>query len=127
MAKAIMSGIYKCSVCGNMVEMIHVGGGELVCCGKPMNLLDANSTDAATEKHVPVIKKTRNGVRVSVGSVLHPMEANHYIEWIEVEASGAILRQMLKPGDKPVAEFKISGDLVTAREYCNVHGLWKNA
>jgi superoxide reductase len=118
--------IYKCDVCGNMVEVIHAGVGELVCCGQPMKLLTENSVDAAKEKHVPVIEKTPNGIVVKVGSVAHPMEEKHYIEWIELIADGKAYRQFLNPGDKPEALFKIEGDKLTAREYCNLHGLWKN-
>lgn len=118
--------VYKCEVCGNMVEVIHEGAGQLVCCGQPMKMLEENTTDAATEKHVPVIEKTANGVRVKVGSVDHPMEEKHYIEWVQVILKdGTSLRKFLKPGETPAAEFAgVSGD-VTAREYCNIHGLWK--
>lgn len=118
--------IYKCSVCGNMVEVVHVGGGELVCCGKPMILLKENSTDASTEKHVPVIEKTGDGIKVRIGSAPHPMEEKHYIEWIEAIVDGKSYRQFLKPGDAPEAIFKIDGSKITAREYCNIHGLWKS-
>lgn len=117
--------VYKCAVCGNIVEMMHVGGGELVCCGQPMNKLDANSVDAAKEKHVPVIEKTANGYKVTIGSVEHPMEEKHYIEWIELIADGKSYIQFLNPGEKPVAEFCVTASTVTAREYCNLHGLWK--
>ncbi len=117
--------IYKCNVCGNIVEVLHTGVGELVCCGKPMELLKENTTDAAVEKHVPVIKKTDKGVKVEIGSVPHPMEKEHYIEWIEVIADGKSYKKFLKPGDKPEAEFCIDAKEVTAREYCNLHGLWK--
>jgi superoxide reductase len=104
--------------------MVHASFGELVCCGQPMNLLEENTTDAATEKHVPVIEKTADSVKVSVGSVAHPMQEEHYIEWIQVLANGKSYRKFLKPGDAPEAEFSVTGD-VTAREYCNLHGLWK--
>jgi superoxide reductase len=117
--------IYKCSVCGNMVEVVHAGAGELVCCGQPMNLLTENTTDAATEKHVPVIEKTNDGFTVTVGSVEHPMEDKHWIEWIEVIDGDKAYRTFLNPGDKPKATFNISAEKVTAREYCNLHGLWK--
>jgi superoxide reductase len=117
--------IYKCEVCGNMVEVIHEGKGELVCCGQPMKLFKENTTDASLEKHVPVIEKTAGGIKVSVGSVAHPMEEKHYIEWIELIADGAAFRKFLKPGDKPEAFFEIKSDKVIAREYCNLHGLWK--
>jgi superoxide reductase len=118
--------IYKCEVCGNIVEVLHVGAGELVCCGQPMKLFKENTVDAATEKHVPVIEKTEDGYRVQVGSVLHPTEEKHYIEWIELIADGKACRQFLNPGDKPEAFFKVDAKNVTAREYCNLHGLWKS-
>jgi superoxide reductase len=118
-------GIYKCEACGNMVEVIHEGDGELVCCGKPMKLLVENTVDAAKEKHVPVIEKTLEGFKVKVGAVTHPMEEKHYIEWIEVIADGITYRKFLKPGDVPEALFCIKADQITAREYCNLHGVWK--
>mgnify|MGYP001030538437 CR=1 FL=1 len=117
--------VYKCNVCGNIVEVIHVGGGELVCCGKPMVLQVENTVDASKEKHVPVIEKTSDGYKVKVGSVPHPMEEKHYIEWIELSADGVAYRKFLKPGDAPEAEFCIQASKVEAREYCNLHGLWK--
>lgn len=117
--------IYKCSVCGNIVEVIHVGGGELVCCGESMILQVENTVDAAVEKHVPVIEKIDGGVRVKVGSVEHPMTEEHHIEWIQVLSGEKSYRKFLNPGEKPEAEFKIEGDVV-AREYCNLHGLWKS-
>lgn len=120
-----VSQIYKCELCGNIVEVIHAGEGELVCCGQPMKRLTENTTDAAKEKHVPVIEKTATGYKVSVGSVAHPMEEKHYIEWIELIADGVSHRKFLKPGDAPVAEFTLSAQAVSAREYCNLHGLWK--
>ncbi len=117
--------VYKCSLCGNMVEMVHGGDGELVCCGEPMKKLTENTTDAAKEKHVPVIEQIDGGYKVSVGSVLHPMEDEHYIEWIELIADGKAYRQFLNPGDQPVAEFCVKADSICAREFCNKHGLWK--
>ncbi len=117
--------VYKCDICGNMVEVLHAGDGELVCCGQPMNLLTANTTDAATEKHVPVIEKVDGGYKVKIGEVPHPMEEKHYIEWIELIAGEAAYRQFLKPGDAPEAFFAVDADQVTAREFCNIHGLWK--
>ncbi len=116
---------YKCEVCGNIVEVLHEGAGELVCCGQPMKLLVANTIDAAKEKHVPVIEKTANGVTVKVGSAPHPMEEKHYIEWIEIIADGKAYRQFLKPGDPPEATFDIQANKIEAREHCNIHGLWK--
>ena len=117
--------IYQCAICGNMVEFIHTGAGTLVCCNQPMNLLTENTTDAATEKHVPVIEKIDGGYKVTVGSVEHPMEEKHFIEWIELVADGKAYRQFLNPGDKPVATFSVDADSVFAREMCNLHGLWK--
>jgi superoxide reductase len=116
--------IYKCDLCGNMVEVLHAGGGELVCCGEPMKLLTENTVDASQEKHVPVITKGPGTITVTVGSVAHPMEEKHYIEWIEIIADGKAYRQFLKPGQAPEAVFAVSADKVTAREYCNLHGLW---
>jgi len=120
-----LNQIYKCGVCGNIVELLHVGGGTLVCCDQPMNLLKENITDAATEKHVPVIEKSGDSVTVKVGSVTHPMEEKHYIEFIELMADGKVYRKFLKPGDKPEATFQVKAGKVSAREYCNLHGLWK--
>lgn len=117
--------IYKCEACGNIVEVVHAGGGELVCCGEPMKLFKENTVDAAKEKHVPVVEKVDGGYKVLVGSVAHPMEEKHYIEWIELIADGKAYRQFLNPGDAPEALFKVDADQVTAREYCNMHGLWK--
>jgi superoxide reductase len=122
---AEMNSIYKCEVCGNIVAVVHAGEGELVCCGKPMNLMTENTVDAAKEKHVPVLEKTADGWKVKVGSVAHPMEDKHYIEWIELVADGKSYRAFLKPGMAPEAEFCVKADKVTAREYCNLHGLWK--
>jgi superoxide reductase len=118
--------IYKCEVCGIMVEIIHEGGGELVCCNQPMKLTEENTVDAALEKHVPVIEKTEDGIKVKVGSVPHPMVEEHYIEWIELIADGRACRKFLNPGDEPEAFFKIEAQTITAREYCNLHGLWKS-
>ena len=120
-----LNQIYKCELCGNIVEVLHTGGGELVCCNQPMILLEENTTDAATEKHVPVIEKSDSSVTVKVGSVDHPMEEKHYIEFIELLADGKVYRKYLKPGDSPNAVFKITADKVEARAYCNLHGLWK--
>jgi len=117
--------VYKCEACGNIVEVLHGGGGELVCCGEPMKLQVENTVDAAKEKHVPVIEKVDGGVKVKVGSVAHPMEESHYIEWVEIIADGEAYRQFLNPGEAPEATFCIEADQITAREYCNLHGLWK--
>ncbi len=117
--------VYKCEICGNIVEVLHAGPGQLVCCGQPMKKYEENTVDAAKEKHVPVIDKTAEGFKVKVGSVPHPMEEKHYIEWIEIIADGKTYRKYLKPGEAPEAVFCIDAAQVTAREYCNLHGLWK--
>ena len=118
--------IYKCTICGNIVEMIHEGEGELVCCGQPMKRLVENSVDAAQEKHVPVVEKADGGYNVTVGSVPHPMEEKHLIEWVELIVDGKSYRQFLSPGDAPEAFFAVEGDKVSVREHCNLHGLWKS-
>ncbi len=118
--------IYKCEICGNIVEVLHGGKGVLVCCNEPMKLLTENTVDASKEKHVPMVEKTGDGITIKVGSVAHPMEENHYIEWIQAIIDGTVYRRFLKPGDKPEAFFSAKGDSITAREYCNVHGLWKS-
>jgi len=117
--------VYKCDTCGNIVEVLHGGQGELVCCGKPMKLMQEQTADASTEKHVPVVEKTADGIKVTVGSVPHPMEEKHYIEWVQVIAGSNAYRIFLKPGGAPEGIFKTDIGDVTAREYCNVHGLWK--
>ncbi len=119
--------VYKCNECGNIVEVLHTGQGELVCCGQPMELLQEKATDAGLEKHVPVVETTTSGTKVKVGSVPHPMEEKHYIEWVELITDGESCRHFLKPGDKPEADFDISGQKVSAREYCSIHGLWKSS
>ncbi|MEJ2586192.1 MAG: desulfoferrodoxin [Deltaproteobacteria bacterium] len=118
--------VYKCEACGNIVEVVHGGKGELVCCGKPMVLQKENTVDAAKEKHVPVVEKLADGVKVNVGDVPHPMEEKHYIEWIEIIVDGKAYRQFLKAGDSPEAVFNVEADTLTARAYCNIHGLWKS-
>lgn len=123
----VRNEVYKCNVCGNIVEVLHAGVGKLVCCEQPMQLMTENTTDAAKEKHVPVVEKVAGGIKVSVGSVAHPMEEKHYIEWIEVIADGKAYRQFLAPGQAPEAVFPIEAtSSITAREYCNLHGLWKS-
>ena len=116
--------VYKCELCGNIVEMLHAGAGELVCCGQPMKLYVANTVDAAREKHIPVVETVDGGYKVTVGSVAHPMEEKHYIEWIELVNDDTAYRAFLNPGDAPEATFKIDAAQVTARAYCNIHGLW---
>ena len=118
--------IFKCELCGNIIEVLHEGDGELVCCGQPMILFEENTVDAAREKHVPVIEKVEGGFKVTIGSVPHPMEEKHYIEWIEaITADGRVYRKFLRPGMIAEAVFKIDADAISAREYCNLHGLWK--
>jgi superoxide reductase len=118
--------IYKCEKCGNIVEVLHDGMGELVCCGEPMKRIIENTVDAAREKHVPVIEKIPGGYKVKIGSVPHPMLPEHYIEWIQLIAGDKAYRKFLKPGDAPEAEFKIDAEQVAAREFCNLHLLWKS-
>lgn len=122
MAKALE--IYKCESCGNIVEVFHPGAGQLVCCGEPMSLLTENTVDASKEKHVPVIEIGNGTVTVKVGSIAHPMEAAHYIEWIELIADGKIYRAPLQPGQAPEATFNVTATDVQAREYCSLHGQW---
>ncbi len=118
--------IYKCEICGNIVEVLHTGAGTLVCCGQPMKLLTENTTDASQEKHVPVVEKNGDLVTVKVGSVPHPMEEKHYIEWIQVITDKGAFRKFLNPGESPEATFEIKDNIVKVREYCNLHSLWAN-
>lgn len=118
--------IYRCPICGNVVEILHTGVGQLVCCGQPMELLLAKDKDIGFEKHVPIIEKKETEVIVTVGSIHHPMEETHYIEFIEIIADGKVYREFLKPGDTPIVSFKINANKVEAREYCNIHGLWQS-
>lgn len=117
--------VYKCGLCGNIVGVLHAAAGELVCCGQPMNLLEENTTDAATEKHVPVIERTADGIKVKIGEVPHPMEQKHFIEWIDLLADDEWHIAFLEPGGAPEAFFPVKADGATAREFCNLHGLWK--
>ena len=119
--------VYKCEACGNIVEVVNGGEGELVCCGDPMKRMTENTVDAAKEKHVPVIEFVDGGVKVKVGDVPHPMEEKHYIQWIEVIADGEVYKKFLTPNTAPEAFFALKGTTLTAREYCNLHGLWKSA
>jgi len=119
--------IYRCEICGNIVEVIHAGKGTLICCGQPMKLLEEKSEDIGKEKHVPVIERTERGVKIRVGSTPHPMEDKHYIEWIELIVDDKSHRCFLKPGDKPEAEFRVDAEKITARIYCNLHGLWRSS
>jgi superoxide reductase len=118
--------VYRCALCGNIVEVMQPAGGTLSCCGQPMELLEENTKDAALEKHVPVVEKVDGGYKVSVGAVEHPMMDEHYIMWIELVTENEIYRKYLKPGDKPVAVFMTDAKEVYAREYCNLHGHWKS-
>lgn len=122
--KTKLDQVYRCNVCGNIIEVLHTGADSLVCCGHKMELLIENSVDAAKEKHIPVIEKSKDIVIVRIGEVSHPMEEEHFIEWIEIIDDGKIERQYLKPGDKPEAKFGISLGSIIARAYCNLHGLW---
>ena len=117
--------VYKCAICGNIVEVLHNGAGELVCCGQPMNLLAEKKEDAGAEKHVPVIESTPEGSLIKIGSIPHPMDEAHHIEWIEVQTADRTCRKYLKPGDAPEALFRGITEVAGARCYCNLHGLWK--
>ncbi|KAA0000520.1 MAG: desulfoferrodoxin [Thermoplasmata archaeon] len=116
--------IYKCEICGNVIEVLHGGAGQLVCCGQPMKLMEAKKEEQGYEKHLPLVEKEDGKTKVKVGSVPHPMEEGHFIEMIEViTTDGGILRKYLKPGQKPETEFDVE-DVKEAREYCTIHGLW---
>ena len=116
--------IYRCPICGNIVEVMNAGAGTVVCCGKPMVCLEANTVDAAQEKHVPVVERIEGGWKVTVGSVLHPMTEEHYIQWIELHTKNAVMRKELTPQSEPLAVFRTTDEVVCVREYCNLHGLW---
>jgi len=118
--------VFKCEVCGNIVELLHVGGGELHCCGQAMTHLVEKTADRSTEKHVPVIEKVDGGYQVTVGTTLHPRTDEHFIEWIELIADDKVYRAFLKPGMQPTAFFAVTADNVSAREYCNLHGNWQS-
>jgi len=119
-------GIYKCEKCGNIVEVLHASKPPMSCCNQLMTILTENSVDAAKEKHVPVIEKIEGGYLVKVGSVAHPMEEKHFIEWVELNADGMVYRKFLKPGETPQAIFLTDAQNVTAREFCNLHGFWRS-
>lgn len=121
-----MLEIYKCEKCGNIVEIYHEGDGDLVCCGENMKLLEEKTADKTTEKHVPIVEAVDGGYKVTVGSTLHPMLETHYIEWIQLVTEKQVLTQFLKPGDEPIAVFKTADKVLYAREYCNIHSLWKS-
>jgi superoxide reductase len=118
--------VYKCQICGNIVQLMVSGGGTLVCCGKDMELLKEKTDDQGGEKHVPVIEKTSSLVKVKVGSIPHPMEDKHFIQWIELIADDRRFIKFLKPQEKPEAEFSVAAKNVSVREYCNMHGLWRS-
>ncbi len=121
--------VYRCNICGNMIEVLHIGTGIVTCCNQPMELLDEKTGDLGPEKHIPIIEETENGIKVNVGEIPHPMEDNHCIEWIEIIANDKVYRKVLKPDEKPEAEFNIkleNIDEIQAREYCSIHSLWKS-
>jgi len=118
--------VYRCKICGNVVEVLYAGKGSLVCCNQPMELLTERTEDVGKEKHVPVIEKTEKGIKVKVGTIPHPMEEKHYIAWIELIADNVTYTKFLKPGDKPEAEFEVKANNIKAREFCNIHGLWSS-
>ena len=121
--------IYRCNICGNMVEVLHIGTGKLVCCENNMELLEEKEEGTGPEKHLPVLEETEKGVKVKVGSTAHPMEENHCIDWIEVKADGNIYRQTLQPGNQPQAQFALDPDEVSqisVRSFCSIHGLWRS-
>lgn len=121
--------VYRCNICGNMVEVLHLGVGKLVCCENEMQLLEEKSEGVGPEKHIPIIEQIEDGIRVKIGEISHPMEGNHCIEWVELVTDKGIYRKVFKPGDNPEAEFKINIEdvnEVSAREYCSIHGLWKS-
>ena len=116
--------VYKCEICGNIVEVLHSGKGQLVCCGQRMLLLEEKTEEQGREKHLPVTERTDQGVTVKVGDVPHPMEEKHYIEWVEVVTADGVARRFLNPGEAPEAAFGVEGDVLQVRAYCNIHGLW---
>lgn len=116
--------IYKCEICGNVIEVLHGSVGQLVCCGQPMKLMEAKKEEEGYEKHLPVVEKENEKIVVKVGSIPHPMEEQHFIEMIEIiTKDDRILRKYLNPGDEPKAEFD-ADEIKEAREYCTIHGLW---
>ncbi len=117
--------VYKCGVCGNVVEILAAGGGSLVCCGQPMDHLAAKTADQGKEKHVPVIEKFNGGFKVKIGSIPHPMEEKHFIQWVELVTDGKVYRQAFQPGQVAEAIFNVAAENVTAREHCNLHGVWE--
>lgn len=123
---AVLLGVYKCDLCGNIVEVFHEGAGDLVCCNEAMKYQEEKTADSSTEKHVPFVEKIDGGFKVRIGeNTEHPMTPEHYIQWIEIIADNKVYRQYLKPGEKPEAVFMVDSEDVIAREYCNIHGHWK--
>jgi superoxide reductase len=121
-----MFEVYKCEVCGNITKVIHASGGNMICCGQPMTLQPEKTDDVGKEKHVPVVEKSAKGILVKTGSVPHPMEEKHFIEWVEVRSGENVFVRGFKPGEKPEAEFCVTDTNVKVRAFCNVHGLWTN-
>lgn len=121
-----LNQIYKCNICGNIVEVLHTGVGQLVCCGQPMQLLPEKNKDEGSEKHVPIVEEGESGIKVKVGTIPHPMEETHHLEWIEVIGGGKVCRKFLNPGERPEANFDLKATVIIARTYCNLHGLWKS-
>ena len=121
-----MVQFFKCLKCGKIIEIVNKGCPVVVCCGDEMKELKANTTDGAMEKHVPVIEQNGNAVTVTVGSVAHPMEADHWIQWIVLETDKGVYRKNPNSGEAPVAKFTLTDEkLIAVYEYCNKHGLWK--
>ena len=118
--------IYRCEICGNIVEVLHEGVGTLVCCGQPMKFIEEKTKEEGNEKHVPVIQTNEEGVEVKVGSIPHPMTEEHHIEWIEISTENGESKKFLKPTDLPEAKFSVKNKEIKSREYCNIHGLWKD-
>jgi len=119
--------LYRCEVCGNIVEVVNEGATALVCCGEPMIKLEAKTEDQGREKHVPVVEETDSGIKVKVGSIEHPMEDKHYIKFIEILLKDRIIRKELKPGQAPEVKYcATKSDVIEVREFCSIHGLWKN-
>jgi superoxide reductase len=118
--------VYKCEICGNIVEVLHNGAGQLVCCGQPMTLMKEKIKEEGNEKHVPIIEKNKEGVEIKVGSIPHPMTKEHHIEWIEISTEKGESKKFLNPTDSPEAKFPVKNTKVKSREYCNLHGLWKS-
>jgi len=117
-------GIYKCEICGNIVEVLHAGMGVLVCCGQNMTLLPEKVTEQGNEKHLPVIEQNGNEYHIKVGEIQHPMLDEHHIEWIDAVTEKEVLRKFLKAGEVPEMVFSTKYKLIKVREHCNIHGLW---